>query len=62
MHHKLDKETKNVFVFDKDEDIRAVYSYKSYLRNYNSDLLKVLKEHWEYKTQYHWTDQLDLNI
>lgn len=67
MHLKLDRENKVVISERHDNHVRAIYSIKSFLRDYCSDLLDVLKKHWEYKTKYHdynedWSVQLDLDI
>lgn len=62
MHHKNDKERKVIIAYDKNENINHVMNYKSYLIYYNKDLLNLLKQHWEYKTKFHNTKQLDLDI
>ncbi len=67
MHLKLDREHKTIIAYRNDSNVRWIYNIKSFLGEYNSDLLQVLQEYWEYKTQYHDKNsdgsvQLDFNI
>jgi hypothetical protein len=67
MKLKLDREHNVITAKRSDDNIKWIYSIKAFLREYNSDLLDVLKKHWEYQTPYHNTNkdgstQLDFNI
>lgn len=62
MKHKLDRESNKIIILDKDDNILKAMTTRLYLMEYNIDLFRVLQKNWAYKTKYHWTDQLDLDI
>ena len=62
MHLQIDKTDKIIISRDKEWNIKEWMSYRKFKENYNCDLFDVLIKHWEYKTKYHHTTQLDFNL